>query len=89
MGTLVFITTSTEHYADGFDVEAAHYLLKPVSWDAFCEAMRRVQNRMQITTRRVRVIVGRMKWISMFPGLSTSRFMATRPCCIPLRASWR
>lgn len=58
-GALVFITTSTEHYADGFDVEAAHYLLKPVSWDAFCEAMRRVQNRMQITTRRVRVIVGR------------------------------
>ena len=33
--------------------------MKPVSWDAFCEAMRRVQNRMQITTRRVRVIVGR------------------------------
>lgn len=58
-GALVFITTSTEHYADGFDVEAAHYLLKPVSWDAFCEAMRRVQNRMQITTRRLRVIVGR------------------------------
>ena len=28
-GALVFTTTSREHYADGFDVEASHYLIKP------------------------------------------------------------
>ncbi|QNM05139.1 hypothetical protein [Qiania dongpingensis] len=28
-----------EHYADGFEVEAIHYLLKPVAWDSFREAM--------------------------------------------------
>ena len=58
-GALVFTTTSREHYADGFDVEAAHYLLKPVRWDAFCEAMRRVQDRINTGTRRVRVTAGR------------------------------
>lgn len=58
-GALVFTTTSVEHYADGFDVEAAHYLLKPVRWDAFCEAMRRVQDRINTGTRRVRVTAGR------------------------------
>lgn len=58
-GALVFTTTSREHYADGFDVEAAHYLLKPVCWEAFCEAMRRVRDRMGTGARRVRVTVGR------------------------------
>ena len=59
LGTLVFTTTSTEHYADGFDVEAAHYLLKPGRREAFCEAMRRVQDRINTGTRRVRVTAGR------------------------------
>lgn len=59
LGALVFITTSREHYADGFDVEASHYLIKPVSWTSFCEAMRRVNERMAVTTRKVRVTVGR------------------------------
>lgn len=58
-GALVFTTTSQEHYADGFDVEAAHYLLKPVSWYAFCEAMRRVQDRASSGAKRIRVTVGR------------------------------
>lgn len=59
LGALVFITASREHYADGFDVEASHYLIKPVSWTSFCEAMRRVNERMAVTTRKVRVTVGR------------------------------
>lgn len=58
-GALVFTTTSREHYADGFDVEAIHYLLKPVSWDAFREAMRRVHDRVSAGAKRVRVTAGR------------------------------
>ena len=58
-GALVFTTTSTEHYADGFEVEAAHYLSKPVDWTTFSEAMRRVQERRNAGTRRVRVTAGR------------------------------
>lgn len=59
LGALVFTTASREHYADGFDVEAAHYLLKPVSWEAFCEAMRRVHGRANTGAKRVRVTAGR------------------------------
>lgn len=59
-GALVFTTTSQEHYAVGFDVEASHYLLKPISWDSFCESMRRVQDRNNhSTSRKIRVTAGR------------------------------
>ena len=40
-------------------MEAAHYLLKPVGWDSFCEAMRRLHDRMRTGARRVRVTAGR------------------------------
>lgn len=58
-GALVFTTTSRDHYEDGFDLEAVHYLLKPVTWNSFCEAMRRVQTRMATSRRTVRVSTGR------------------------------
>lgn len=58
-GALVFITSSSEHYADGFDVEAVHYLLKPVRWEAFCEAMRRTYDRKHTSIRRIQVTAGR------------------------------
>ncbi|QNM05142.1 LytR/AlgR family response regulator transcription factor [Qiania dongpingensis] len=57
-GAIVFTTTSREHYADGFEVEAIHYLLKPVAWDTFCEAMRRVHDRSAAQARSVRVTAG-------------------------------
>lgn len=58
-GAIVFTTTSREHYADGFEVEAAHYLSKPVAWPSFCEAMRRVLGHSLAQARTVRVTVGR------------------------------
>lgn len=50
-------------------VDAAHYLLKPVNWDAFCEAMRRVHERMNTNTRRVRVTVGRTEVVMDVSGI--------------------
>lgn len=60
-GAVVFTTTSREHYAAGYEVDAAHYLLKPVSWEEFCEAMRRVQRRMPPIARKLRVTTGRVE----------------------------
>lgn len=57
-GAIVFTTTSREHYADGFEVEAIHYLLKPVEWASFCEAMRRVRNHSTVQARTLRVTAG-------------------------------
>ncbi|KMZ55348.1 LytR/AlgR family response regulator transcription factor [Dorea sp. D27] len=54
-GAIVFTTTSQEHYADGFDTDASHYLLKPVSWASFCEAMRRVRARLNLYERTLHV----------------------------------
>ncbi|WP_028042512.1 LytR/AlgR family response regulator transcription factor [Candidatus Stoquefichus massiliensis] len=54
-GALILTTTSQDYYADGYDVEAIHYLLKPISYQAFCESMRRVYERMNTITKKIRV----------------------------------
>ena len=52
-GAIVLVTTSREHFADGFVIDASHYLLKPVEYEGFAEAMRRV---LRITGRDVRTV---------------------------------
>lgn len=44
-GDIILETVSSEHYAHGYSIEAIHYLKKPISYEAFCEAMRRVEKR--------------------------------------------
>lgn len=44
-GAIIFTTNSKEHFAEGYEVEAIHYLLKPISWNAFQEAMRRTMSK--------------------------------------------
>lgn len=58
-GAFVFTTSSRDHYAEGFDVAALHYLVKPVCWEDFCEAMRRVLHRPAPPKRRLCVTSGR------------------------------
>lgn len=58
-GDVVFTTTSKEHYADGFALEATHYLIKPVTWESFCEAMRRICKRCREETHSITVTVDR------------------------------
>lgn len=58
-GALILTTTSQDYYADGYDVEAMHYLLKPISYDSFCESMRRVYERMNIIAKKIRVTSNR------------------------------
>lgn len=41
---MVFITTSLEHGADAFDVDAFHYLVKPLNADKLESVMRRWKN---------------------------------------------
>jgi len=52
-GAIVLCTTSRDHFADGFIVDASHYLLKPVDFDNFSEAMRRV---LRLTGKMARTI---------------------------------
>ncbi|MDL2294290.1 LytTR family DNA-binding domain-containing protein [Ruminococcaceae bacterium OttesenSCG-928-D13] len=44
-GGLVFVTVSTDYYAEGFEVGALHYLVKPVRYDDFEDAMDRVMEK--------------------------------------------
>lgn len=38
-GAIIFATRSEEHYAQGYEVEAIHYLVKPIKFLKFSEAM--------------------------------------------------
>lgn len=58
-GTLIFTTTSREHYAEGFDLAAAHYLIKPISWEAFCKAAGRCNKITELEKKSIRVNIGR------------------------------
>lgn len=58
-GTLIFTTTSCEHYAEGFDLAAAHYLIKPISWEAFCKAAGRCNKITELEKKSIRVNIGR------------------------------
>jgi DNA-binding LytR/AlgR family response regulator len=42
--SIIFITSSADHRADGFEVGALHYLVKPVTYEAFAEAMERCRH---------------------------------------------
>lgn len=82
-GALVFTTTSAEHNAGGFNVEAAHYLRKPAGGEAFCASMRRVHDRMNTAREGYGSLPGGMKWTSTFPASGILRTTGTRPCCTP------
>ncbi len=41
---IIFTTTSSEHYGDGFAVEATHYLIKPLTEEKIEQAMHRLRN---------------------------------------------
>jgi DNA-binding LytR/AlgR family response regulator len=56
---LIFTTTSDSHAVEGFSLRAAHYLIKPVSYEAFCEAMERCSSRIREFARCVDIQDGR------------------------------
>lgn len=59
-GAIVFTTTSQEHYAQGYEVEALHYLNKPVTWENFLEAIHRVRKHAGRDVKTIRVSNGAM-----------------------------
>lgn len=40
-GAIIFTTTSKDFYAEGYEIGAAHYLIKPLTYDAVSEALAR------------------------------------------------
>lgn len=64
MGAFVLVTNSHDHFADGYAVDASHYLLKPVEYKNFSEAMRRVIRLSGAEARMITVQSGR-NWVSV------------------------
>lgn len=60
-GPVVFLTTSRDYYAEGFEVDAAHYLIKPYTYEAFLEAMDRIIRQTGRPRRMVELPVGRRR----------------------------
>ena len=53
---IVFVTAYQEHAVRAFDLHAVDYLLKPVAFDRFREALRRAQSRLQARAANARLL---------------------------------
>ena len=58
---LVFTTTSLDHMAEGFDVGAVHYLVKPVAFQAVAEALDRCSRLMKKQEAYITLLVDRIE----------------------------
>lgn len=52
---IILVTTSGAHHAEGFGIDAAHYLVKPVTKEGFFEAMRRARRLIKDNNRFIEV----------------------------------
>ena len=57
---IIFTTTSPEYAVQSYAVRAVHYLLKPVAYEAFTEAMQRCEKQMEQFSRYIEVIENRL-----------------------------
>lgn len=60
-GSIIFTTTSEEFYAQGFEVGAAHYLIKPLTGEAVTAALDRVVKLVKDPQRIITVPVNRIQ----------------------------
>lgn len=60
-GVIIFTTGSTDYYPEGFEVGAAHYLVKPVDDDAFAQAMERARRHLGERGRSITLPVNRLQ----------------------------
>jgi len=56
---VIFITVSEGYAVEGFALRATHYLLKPVEYDMFCQAMDRCKEQTRQFARYIEVMVNR------------------------------
>lgn len=60
-GAIIFATTSEAYYPEGFEVGAMHYLVKPISLQAFSTAMDRAVQTIKHPERVITVPVNRIQ----------------------------
>lgn len=58
---IVFITSSPDHMADGFQIGAVHYLVKPVTLDSVGQALERVLRLLDKPEAYITLQIGRME----------------------------
>ena len=56
---VIFVTISDSHAVDGFALRASHYLIKPIKYDAFCNAMERCKEQIDRFSRCIEVLENR------------------------------
>lgn len=60
-GAIIFTTSSLDYYPEGFEVGALHYLVKPLSYNAFAQAMDRALQYVKRPERMITVPVNRLQ----------------------------
>lgn len=49
---IVFTTAYSEHALEGFELNSVDYLLKPITFERFCQAVQKIQERMESRSRQ-------------------------------------
>ncbi len=48
---IIFVTVSTDHYARSYEVDARHYLVKPVTYERVSQALARCENTLRASAK--------------------------------------
>lgn len=56
---IVFVTSSKEHAVEGFEVQAAHYLIKPILYPHICDALERCMELVPQSMLSIRIRSGK------------------------------
>lgn len=56
---IIFVTTSREHALEGFELNASHYLVKPVSYESVSECFRRCGSILRAYVRQMEILSNR------------------------------
>lgn len=48
---IIFVTVSTDHYARSYEVDAEHYLVKPITYERVCQALSRCRDVLASSSR--------------------------------------
>ncbi|WP_049945606.1 LytR/AlgR family response regulator transcription factor [Candidatus Stoquefichus massiliensis] len=87
---IIFITVSTEHYPDSYNIGCHHYLVKPIQYDQLCIALDRCKDYLMQSFRYItlpsmeKVYVHDIQYIEVLHNMTTLHALKEYPIYITL-----
>lgn len=72
---LAFLTASRDFAVDAFEIDALHYMVKPVTVDMFYTLLKRLSVRLERSIQMLKLPIGRGEWVQ-FPTAKISKIIS-------------